>query len=599
MASKYPFINYDPTQNNGFVETYNGIMQNQESNGSSQQDNSVQISIKNPVGSISGSTLSNIDTSFKTIYNNLFAFRKLYIGSETDGSGEGETSERLFRYLDQPGHYYFKLFFYFDNPYCDSENSLSANLLGTKYRDELSGGNNSSSTNTALNYLFNNMEYTRFNYLVEFIQLLSDISTRSPWYFQSVSGLDQAIERQEVGSDFKLDEERKSITIKCLPDAYDNRIGRLLDLYRSIVWSQNLHKWILPSNLRKFDMGIYIFNSPIKTISGGRLGISGNNAERIIETTFQQYEGNDGDSGSTYEKAYSRQKYIPTSDITQTGSKYIELRGCEIDYNSSKTVYSELDNAEGNSMNYEIIIHYDSAAEDRDDPIFKTSIGDFIIEDLMNGQHTKNLVTDAYSGVNQLNNYTNGVVGNNFGAESTILSDLIGMSVGYANTVFSKILLGNIYGFSLSDIGKINGMVRGEMEELLRSGSTGGTVNNATLIYKRITDFTDPEKGTRKLSNTRLYDMTDDSRASFLDRIRRRGSVSIAGKNIYGWQVSQDGNGENETGGISTNTIKNFYISKENHQDIDYSLDGKTLRSEGTDHQDIDYSLDGVNIYYP
>ena len=202
------------------------------------------------------SEFGSIDTSFKTIYNDLFRFRKIF---RDNSSG---ISDQLFYKLDQPGHYYFKLFFYFDNPYSDASNPLSSNLLGTHYaEDNPENINNYIFNNSALNYLYNNLEFTRFNHLSQFIQLLSDVSTKSPWYFQQISGLDTAIERNELSNrDFKIDDERKTITIKCLPDAYDNRIGRLLDLYRSVVYSQSLHKWILPANLRKFDMGIYIFN---------------------------------------------------------------------------------------------------------------------------------------------------------------------------------------------------------------------------------------------------------------------------------------------------------------------------------------------------
>jgi hypothetical protein len=75
--------------------------------------------------------------------------------------------------------------------------------------------------------------------------------------------LDTALERKIITeTDFKL-EDRKSIVIKCLPDAYDNRIGTLLDLYRSICYSYTNKKEIVPANLRKFDMGIYIFNTPM------------------------------------------------------------------------------------------------------------------------------------------------------------------------------------------------------------------------------------------------------------------------------------------------------------------------------------------------
>ncbi len=456
--------------------------------------NKIQISgNKNTNLGGSNETFGLIDTNFKTIYNDLFRFRKI---NRDPSLG---TADKLFYALDQPGHYYFKLFFYFSSPYSDPTNPISSNLLGTTYIDEdgKMRGENSEETNTALNYLYNNMEYTRFNNLAEFIQLLSDISTKSPWYFQSISGLDQAVERAEVGQSFKIEEERKQVTIKCLPDAYDNRIGRMLDLYRSVVYSQNLHKWILPTNLRKFDMGIYIFNSPIKTIVGGRYGVSDKIADRVLETTFKDYYGDASeDTGE-----YSDQMYKIPGDLSVAGSKYIELRGCEIDYNSPKSAYSELDNAEGKPMEYEIIIRYDQAVEDRYDPIFNRYIGDFVIEDLFNGGSDKLNKENPYSTMKTEDDYIAGAIGDPFGADKkpTLLESAVGMGLGYANTVVNKVLLGNIYGFSF---GKLDSILTADPMSALMSA--GREVNNARLIAKRISDFVDPGKGTRELSGKTL-----------------------------------------------------------------------------------------------
>ncbi len=496
----------------------------------------------------SNETFGLIDTNFKTIYNDLFRFRKI---NRDPSLG---TADKLFYALDQPGHYYFKIFFYFSNPYADPTNPISSNLLGTTYIDEdgKMKGERSDETNTALNYLYNNMEYTRFNSLAEFIQLLSDISTKSPWYFQSISGLDQAVERQEVNQTFKVEEERKQITIKCLPDAYDNRLGRLMDLYRSVVYSQNLHKWILPSNLRKFDMGIYIFNTPIKTIAGGRYGVSDKIADRVLETTFKDYYGDKSeDSGE-----YSDQMYKAPSDISVAGSKYIELRGCEFDYNSPKTAYAEFDNAEGKAMEYELIIKFDQAVEDRYDPIFNRYIGDFVIEDLFNGEVENLNKENPYSTMDMDSDYISGSIGEPYGdTRNTLLESVVGMGMGYMNTVVNKVLLGNIYGFSF---GKLDSILTADPMSAIMSA--GREVNNAKLIAKRISDFVDPGKGTRELSGRTLRKPDTDKKDE---------EWSLAGKNL--------GNGWTQTPSVS-------------------SLAGKSFRSPDTDKQDEEWSLEGRNF---
>ena len=460
---------------------------------SGSRSNSVAMTGRSAAG-VGTLPFGEIDTSFKTIYNDLFRFRKV---SRDKSAG---IADQLMSAMDQPGHFYFKLFFYFSNPYSDPSDPLSSNLLGTKYTRENASGN-TKPENTALNYLYNNREYTRFGYLSEFIQLLSDVSTKSPWYFQQITGLDQAVDRTEIGRDFKIEEERKTITIKCLPDAYDNRIGRLLDLYRAAVWSQNLKKWIVPKNLRKFDMGIYIFNSPIKTLSGGRYGLSGSISDRVLETTFSEYYGSeDKDAG-----VYAKQMYSAPASLTDEGtplnSKYIELRGCEIDINSSKSVYAELDNAEGHSMEYEINIRFDSAVEDRYDPVFRNYIGDFVIEDLMKQSEEGLRSRNPYSYLEDSDKIVEQTAGDPFGAEkhNSIVGTAIGAATGWMNTFVNKLLLGNIYGFSFS---KLDNLLT--QDPLDAATITARGVNNASLIYKRITDFTDPDKGARTLAGKTL-----------------------------------------------------------------------------------------------
>ena len=296
---------------------------------------------------------------------------------------------------DTPAHLFFKIFFYFDNPSEDGCR-FSSNLLSKSFNADAVGytqfpwansrsgltdpmditeqerqralgfnkgtlesflnvpesySGSSASANTAMNYLLLNNELERAEKLEKFIDLLSNISTYSPWYFQEITGLDAALERKEfTEKDFKLEEQRKQITINCLTDAYDNRIGTLLDLYRDITFSYQLHKEIVPANLRKFDMGIYIFSTPIKNIHGK-------------DANFARF---DSGSGTEYLTSY----------------KYIELQNCEIDYNSSKAAYATLDNKEGTAMNYPLIISFDTAMEKRYNEILMREIGDFVEWDI-------------------------------------------------------------------------------------------------------------------------------------------------------------------------------------------------------------------------
>lgn len=322
-------------------------------------------SLKSSLFSSDKVTRDNLDRGwYGSVLSNMALFRRA--GGKTDDLSATDT----------PGHFYFKIFFYFDNPGEDggmfssnflslAYNSQSTGMSSLPWKNQRSGGitedaftsengkksslvssTNSASANSALNYLLLNNELERAEKLTKFISILSNISTYSPWYFTEISGLDAAIERKEATErDFKIDETRRQINIKCLSDAYDTRIGTLLDLYRDITYSYQLHKEIVPANLRKFDMGIYIFNAPIKNIHGK-------------DAKFAKFVP---DGGSEYGTSY----------------KYIELQNCEIDYNSSKAAYATLNNSEGMTMENSIIISYDTAMERRYNEIIMREIGDF------------------------------------------------------------------------------------------------------------------------------------------------------------------------------------------------------------------------------
>lgn len=350
--------------------------------------------------------LNNIDLTRlnNTSLQNLFASAINFRNSSYDKSAFS-TDVYAMKLLDQPSNYYFKLLFYFTNPYAEEE--LSSNLLGLEYNDRATTEQNGWGANTALNYLYNNKEYTRFRYLSEFIKLLSDINIHCPWYFQSITGLDTALERSELsGKEFKLEEERKKITIKCLPDALDNRIGKMLDLYRSATFSQMLHKEIIPANLRKFDMGIFIFSPFVRELDLKNPIRMKKNKKGITSKSIRNYN-------SPKKKSLMFNSLIDndsTENISNyVNSKFIELRNCEIDINSSKTPFGELNNAEGTQHEYEISISFDTCYERRYDSTFNDVIGDYVLDDLyttLTDSETRRTKNTLYLGSDSISSYT-------------------------------------------------------------------------------------------------------------------------------------------------------------------------------------------------
>ena len=198
---------------------------------------------------------------------------------------------------DEPGWFYFKVFFKFNTNY-----GLFGSCLKTNKRTLIS-------SNTALRYL-NNFVGTvngeplykqeqipmRINALIRFAQGLSKINSHYPWMIKGVTGLDQAMNSYTD----KFSEE-KSIELIFNNETTDMKLISLLNLYKYACYDDFNCKEIIPENLRKFDMMIVVYHVPIKyfqtaimvspkkNLSTGVLGSLGGGwakAESIINKTF-------------------------------------------------------------------------------------------------------------------------------------------------------------------------------------------------------------------------------------------------------------------------------------------------------------------------
>lgn len=298
-------------------------------------------------------------------YRSFFSIYDALIERDIFRSSGGAADPGDFNKFDTPGHKYFKIFFYFSNGdsdnncFFESDSGLLAPtwLLPPEELVDLKLPRYES----AWAYLKRNCEDERAAQLKEFVNLLSNISTRSPWYFSEIAGLDAAIERKVMEDNLQIDAKRPKISIKCLHDSVDDRIGTLLDLYRSIVFSWTMKCQILPANLRKFDMGIFVFETP-------------NEPFHVFTSSHDLYQ-----SASTI--LMGKQKSSDSSSY-KTSWKYYELHNCEIDYNSSKALTANLNNKEGFNPEYTIDIHFDDCYEVRYNEFLLREIGDMVVNDV-------------------------------------------------------------------------------------------------------------------------------------------------------------------------------------------------------------------------
>lgn len=257
---------------------------------------------------------------------------------------------------DCPSTTYFKIFFYFNGfdgnsmvpqgllglAHTDMVNDLYDNLFGEgasmeKVNQYKNSDGSYSFANTALNYLLINNEIEHAQQLYMFIDLLSKINMYSPWYWQKVEGLGDSLEQV-----YKDKYEPIKLKITTLPDSADNRIGTLLDLYKSACYSQSRRCEVVPANLRRFDMGIFLFEAP---------------------------------------SAYNREQGITSNADSTMNFKYFELTDCEIQMDSIGNAYNVFETDEAKEVIHEIPIIAKTCKEDRYNAWLGAHIGDFLHAD--------------------------------------------------------------------------------------------------------------------------------------------------------------------------------------------------------------------------
>ena len=155
--------------------------------------------------------------------------------------------------FDEPGWFYFKIFFDFD-----TNHGLFGGLLNYKELTQ--------ATNSAAKYLYSNIDNhknikakDRITALYKFASILSYINDQAPWYFKEVKNLNDAV--SPVVDNFS---QERFIEIGVSQDAIDMRLSTLMSLYNYACFDNFYNKEIVPKNLRKFNMSIVVFQTPLR-----------------------------------------------------------------------------------------------------------------------------------------------------------------------------------------------------------------------------------------------------------------------------------------------------------------------------------------------
>ena len=197
-------------------------------------DNLGQIPGVNAVG-----PKPNVPSDWQTIRK-----RFINVNKKASTSGNGLTD------IDDPTYLGFTLVFDITSPLFNG---------ATQNTSDLSVSGNSVAQQSAIGYLIKVGENARADYLRAFIQGIQDINTRRPYYWQTVAGVDEAWKSlTAMGPDpYVGSKEGEGITIACL-EAIDLKITALFTLYKMAVYDSAYKRFVVPQNLRYFDVDLKV-----------------------------------------------------------------------------------------------------------------------------------------------------------------------------------------------------------------------------------------------------------------------------------------------------------------------------------------------------
>ena len=193
---------------------------------------------------------------------------------------------------------------------------------------------------------------------------LKFINEKCPYYFQSVSGLDQLlkVDIKNLHKPGGKPQRMGTLTIDCL-ESIDMRMFSLSELYRKAIYDYTYHRVMLPENLRKFRMWLvvseirniqmsYGINDVLNPFSIPSVAQAANFLDNFNSQTgllnnteglLQKSTNNDQDKFGSYTLG-------PYAFIYQFDQ-------CEFDFDDSYPSFSSIDNKGGSAVTNKFKIH--------------------------------------------------------------------------------------------------------------------------------------------------------------------------------------------------------------------------------------------------
>ena len=332
--------------------------------------------------------------------------------------------------------------------------------------------------------------------LKQFQVLLNDINSNSPWFFQSIDGLDE-LEKIKISGfqpeggndDFNVQRTAgKVLTINCL-ESINLRISALANLYNQAVFDADNMRWLVPRNMRKFTMWIFVteirnFYKTSRLTGSSTVLASLDNLSSTLTTNrnpgsniqvndtgnsdpVENTTGNPGNSFSSFVSNVFEQSGLQ-SDVQafrnqsdQSGIKPVliyECQQCEFDFSDSTPLKSTVDNGSSNAdpEKQSFKIHVGKVRMKNQYPNIRVDKKPLILADGAYQDRTSVYIYDDSLSVERIASLANELITN---FTSAAINDLVNEGVNqFVNPLLSGInqsLLGNIYSFNPSQLGRL------------------------------------------------------------------------------------------------------------------------------------------------
>ena len=195
------------------------------------------------------------------------------------------------------------------------------------------------------------------------------INKNSPYYFQSISGLDQLLKSdiKNVHKAASKPQRMGTLTIDCL-ESIDMRMFALSELYRKAIYDYTYQRSMLPENLRKFRMWLvvteirniqlsYGINDVLNPFSIPSVASAANALDSFNSQTgfLDKISGLNQKSTNT-EQAPPENNLIGTDELGPYAFIY-QFDQCEFDFDDSYPSYGTIDNKGGTAVTNKFKIH--------------------------------------------------------------------------------------------------------------------------------------------------------------------------------------------------------------------------------------------------